>query len=235
MALLKKFLSAALAVAVFCVGGVAHAEIITYSFTADITTDSDSTDVIGVNVGDIVSGTFSYDSEADSNERSFFSVDVAYRDTGDIETDAVAIEGGSDGLRLDGTTIVDSDRWDIDRLQVADSQRNTQVTNLATGETVDARYAVQSVTLYLGDADAINGTDLPESLDLADFDGARYVVQVGLAGGGVAYAVGTISSLSRVDASAVPELSAGSAASSLTLVIGGAYVLTQRRRRGAAA
>jgi|GEM_PF-3802725 len=235
MALLKKFLSVAIALTVFCVGGVAHAEIITYQFTADITSDHDSSDVIGVDVGDIVTGTFSYDTDADSKERSFYSVDVAYRDTGDIETDAVVIDGGTDGVRLDGTTIVDSEKWDIDRLEVADGERNTQITNLATGETVDARYAVESVTLYLGDAEALSGTDLPESLNLSDFDGARYVIQVGLQGGGVAYAVGTLTSLERADGAAVPELSAGSAASSLTLVIGGAYVLTQRRRRGAAA
>ena len=237
MALGKNLIAWALGLVVLVIGGNAQAEVITYSFTADIVRDSDPTNVIGVSVGDTVSGTFSFDTDAPSVSGNLAGGEIAYSDTGTIETDAVVISGGNDARYPDGTTVMD-DVFNMDELVVVDGERRTSVTNLSTGVTVDARYAVQSVTFYFGDSDALSSADLPESLNLDDFRGAQYVVKVKLTNGQIAYAKGDITSLTRVDGSspsAVPELSASGAASSLAVLLGGAYVITTRRREGVSA
>jgi hypothetical protein len=235
MAPLKNLFKLAVSLAAFAVCSNAQAEIITYSFTAEITCDQDSSNVLGVEVGETVTGTFSFDTDVRSTVRDGAVSDQSYQDTGTIETDVVVIQGGRDSVQLDGTTVIDSN-YDIDGLIVADAERGTRVTNLSTGRTVNAQFAVESVTFYFGDADALSSTDLPESLNLDQFDGATYLVKVKLANGQTAYAVGDITSLSRVGGSAasVPELSASGAASSLAVLVGGAYVIVQRRREGAA-
>jgi hypothetical protein len=232
---LRKFITAAAALVALAVCSPAQAEVITYAFTAQITHDQDSTNVLGVNVGDTVSGTFSFDTDVSATTYGTSSVEVAYRDTGTVETDVVVIDGGSDSYFIDGTTVVDS-IYNIDGLEVADSEKNTLVTNLSTGNTVAARYAVESVTFYFGDAAALNSSELPDSLNLDKFDGATYLVKVQLKDGRVAYALGDIKSLSRVGggtATAVPELSASGTASSIAVLLGGAYVIVHRRRHGA--
>lgn len=235
---MKNFLSLSVAFVVLLIGGFAQAEVITYQFTASIVDARDPNRITGLTTGETVTGTFSFDTEARAATYSGWGGSETYRNTGEIETDAVTIDGGIDGIYLDGTFLTNATTLDLDGLAVLDSETNGTVTNLSTGSVYNSYYAVESIHFYFGDSDTFSGNALPTSIDLNDFDGADYSVQIILKSGRQAYVKGHITSVTRVGSgggsTAVPELSAQGTVSAFTLMVGGAYVISTRRRHGEA-
>lgn len=231
---MKNFFSLSVAFVVLLIGGFAQAEVITYQFTASIVDARDPSDLTGLSIGETVTGTFSFDTEASTATLPGWGGPTAYRDTGEIETDALTIDGGVDGIYLDGTFLTDAHTFDLDGLAVLDSEANSTVTNLSSGSVYSAYYAIETIDFYFGDSETFSGSDLPSTLDLGDFDSADYSVQLILKSGQQAYVKGHITSVTRVGSdsgsTSVPELSAQGTVSALSLMVGGAYVISTRRR-----
>lgn len=231
---MKNFFSLSVAFVVLLIGGFAQAEVITYQFTASIVDARDPGNLTGLSIGETVTGTFSFDTEASAAMLPGWGGPTAYRDTGEIETDALTIDGGVDGIFLDGTFLTDANTFDLDGLAVLDSEANGTVTNLSSGSVYNAYYAIETIDFYFGDSETFSGSDLPLTLDLGDFDSADYSVQLILKSGQQAYVKGHITSVTRVGSGSgspsVPELSAQGTVSALSLLAGGAYVISTRRR-----
>jgi hypothetical protein len=225
---MKSLLALSVAFVAFLLGGAAQAETITYQFTASITHAGGTDGTIGVNIGDTLTGSFSFDTEAGS--LNYGTVEVY--NTGEVNTDSYTIEGGSSEAAWDQTWVQSG----IDMLDVWDAAYGATVTNTDNGNTFSSFLYYEYVKIDLG-AGVLSGTDLPDSLDMSDIDDGQYVVQIWLQDGRQINVQGRITGLSRVGSTStsVPELSAKGTVSALTLMIGGAYVIHNRRRYGEAA
>ncbi len=210
--MLKSLLASAAAVGLTLVTGLAQAEIVTYEFTATITSDFDTSDTLAYGYGDVVTGTFSYDTEATTSGGSAHSTTYV---TGVIDTGLTKYEGTRD----DYTQVQDFDNSSSshDLFRLFDFGSTTQLGGRGH----------EGIRLSGGDGDGIEGTELPSTLSLDDFAVSSYT----LVGASHASVSGALTSLTKVitGAESVPELSANSAASSLLLLAGAALMLSRRR------
>jgi hypothetical protein len=211
------------ACAVTAFGLAAHAEVITYQFTAEISHFDDRTGVFAeAGIDDsTVTGTFYYDTE-----------------TGAIVTrDGYAAYVTDDaGINVDGADINWLDAQSESRIIVRDGDGTDafKEETYGTAEDVngtDIDYANQYVQFFRGAGDPFDDTSIPDSLSLDDFIASQYYLHV-MEGGQFSYMWGTITSLSAVHSTGVPELGGQSAPLGIVLLAGSALIATGRRRQG---
>jgi hypothetical protein len=225
---MRRLLTPLIGLAAFSVGTIAHAEVIAYDFTAEMSFVSDSSGTLadaGVNTS-TVSGTFYYDTDADViTSQSIWGVTVTAYESGGDSVDADGVDISWTGAQV-STIVVGS----LPSEDVLLNQTLGGATDInGTGITYASEY------VFLGSDDELwNGTTLPDSLSLDDFSDSRYYLLVhGESGTSVMY--GAITSLSHSSSSpaGVPEFDPKSFGAPLALVSGGALVLSERRRRRA--
>src|SRR5690606_1956883 len=85
---MKILFASAVALGVFSLVGSAHAALVTYEFTANIDTVSDTNGILGLSASSTVTGTLSYDDSGATVLRTTFSGDV------EIQTSSFDISGG---------------------------------------------------------------------------------------------------------------------------------------------
>jgi len=222
---LKTLVAGLFALGLTFTAGAAHAEIVTYEFTATIDYDADPDNVLAYDIGDVVTGTFSYDTEAlvtyggpylpeSGNTGGYayyydnnISVDTGLTKT-ESETDYIIIQDlNYSGGATDTVTLIDFG------------------STLGNGPGDEYGWEV----IYLeGHNDIFSGTSLPTTLSLEDFSTAFYRLYA-LSGDLEGTVHGNFTSLTQVGAKDVPELSASGLGSAVFLLAGAVHLLTRRR------
>jgi len=232
MSMLKTLIAGMFAAGLTFTAGAARAELITYEFTATINHDGDPSNVLAYGSGDVVTGTFSYDTDAAASDGGVYSEEVDgftggyayYYNAGSVSTgptkteylapDFIAIEERNEG------------GGGLDHFFLVDFGSSTG------GGPLD-EYGYEYILLQ-GYSNVFNGASLPTTLSLEDFSTALYGLNSSVDGVS-GFVQGTITSLARVGAKDVPELSASGLGSAFFLLAGAGHILTRRREHGVVA
>jgi len=196
---------------------LAHAEVISYEFSATLFTDNDADDLFGLNVGDVVTGTFSY--ETDGYTTQYGAGFINYSEPATVTLDGFTFSDTDTPGDTHG--YADMPGFD-DRIMISQPGGGQLLSSTGEYEVDNALHTLW----FVGDQEP--GV-IPDSLDLTELS-AYYRLYVNTASGQYSVIGATITSLT-LKPTAVPELSGTGSAASIALLAGMALVLTGRRRR----